>query len=430
MAKRQKTNQQSKERVNIYTSEQLIEDKGEHTEEEGDDVEVLEVTRFQRRSGRVRVPTNRFSFDNTSGKEEKEGSEATTTDKEEEEEETETAKKPTKKRKKRESKRKREKSVEIISQPAEIIAQPETRTKGSGINNKIEMLLTYSIVHPLIALFRVMFYHNLLVGLGIVSRTTETTENLTEISKSHIVKQFDLSGKLKKRFNYCAFWQYICAIRPSIKEEEKNNDSNTKHDSSIMGLSRSTYFRYYAQLFGALRIRTERHGFLYSDQALESFRYSRTVNYDVCNRLEETSDNIDLGKIDYAQIEEFISQHIQTGKDTKLIYGTDLESSLGCYSLTRSTPPKDPTGFSEILEKFQSTENLTPHEIITSNRGIDETVSEGARYEGLFTMQMLTKINRCSDDFLEWLVSHLKSVLEVRISNNARRSKDNSIYNL
>ena len=74
MAKRQKTNQQNRERVNVYTSKQIIEDNGEHTEEEGDDVEVLEVTRFQRRSRRVRVPTNRFTFDDTlSGEEEERG---------------------------------------------------------------------------------------------------------------------------------------------------------------------------------------------------------------------------------------------------------------------------------------------------------------------------------------------------------------------
>ena len=128
--------------------------------------------------------------------------------------------------------------------------------------NRIHNVLCYPLVHPLIVWYRIDFYNE---------NTTLIKGGIPGTTRTEIIEALDPSGRLYRRFQYCAYWQYLSTLQSNTSS--KDGDSLTHQ----MGLSRASFFRYFTQLHGTLNARSEKQGCTYVDTILSNFRYNSTA---------------------------------------------------------------------------------------------------------------------------------------------------------
>ena len=144
-------------------------------------------------------------------------------------------------------KSKKKKNTKVSSKPSgkgnverrhNLETEKEASREAPGTRNKIHNVLSYPLVHPLIVVFRLFFYNE--ITAIIQGRTPGTiSDNLVDI--------LDPTGRLYRRFQYCAYYQYLSIVEPSTSCKDERRLVRK------IGLTRSSYFRYFQQLYGALK---------------------------------------------------------------------------------------------------------------------------------------------------------------------------------
>ena len=141
------------------------------------------------------------------------------------------------------------------------------------------------------------------------------------------METLDPSGRLYRRFQYCAYWQYLSTLQSNTSS--KDGDSLTHQ----MGLSRASFFRYFTQLHGTLNARSEKQGCTYVDTILSNFRYNSTATREQCEALEDVGDSIGINYINLKLLRELLIKDSKLMEKAGILLTSSLMDSFKCYPI-------------------------------------------------------------------------------------------------